>query len=219
MGKNIPVGRLASVFRYRQVPFYKEHSLVCRGQEPYVAMVQGMANLFQKIGFKGWLVLFDEGESIVQTRITSRSKSYELLNRIFRPETSPRGFYPVFAFTPDFFALVKDEDYDRVKIKKTSHNGTSPAIPYFTQNYSRAWEKLHIHTLDDLLSKEWNILIHKLIQVHARAYSWSPFAGVMEKEIIQQLSGLKGVEARLKLKFLVNHLDLEQQHQVMGSAV
>ena len=217
MGKNIPVGRLGSVFRYRQVPFYKEHSLICRGQEPYLAMVQGMANLFQKIGFKGWLVLFDEGESIVQNRITSRSKSYALLNRIFRPETSPQGFYPVFAFTPDFFALVEDEDYDRVKIKKTGHNGTSPAIPYFTQNYSRAWENLHIHTLDDLCSKEWNILIHKLIPVHARAYSWSPSAGVMEEEMIQQLSGLTGVEARLKLKFLVNHLDLEQQHQVIGS--
>ncbi len=215
-GKNIPLGRLGSVLRYRQVPFYKEHSLVCRGQDPYLAMVQGMANLFQKIGFKGWLVLFDEGESIVQNRITSRSKSYALLNRIFQPSTSPQGFYPVFAFTPDFFAFVEDEAYDRVKIKKMGHNGTSPAIPYFTQNYSKAWEKLHIHTLDDLCSKEWNTLIHKLIPVHARAYSWSPSAGVMEKEMIQQLSGLTGFEARLKLKFLVNHLDLEQQHQVMN---
>lgn len=219
LGKNIPAGRLGSVFYYRQVPFYKEHSLVCRGQESYLALVQGMGNLFRKIGFKGWLVLFDEGESIVQNRITSRSKSYEILNRIFYPETSPRGFYPVFAFTPDFFAHLEEEAYDRVKIKKNAINGTHPPIPYFKQNYSRAWEQLHIHTLHDLSSKEWKALIHKLIQVHANAYFWTPSADVIEKEMIQQLSGLTGIEARLKLKFLVNHLDLEQQHQVMECSV
>jgi hypothetical protein len=219
LGKNIPVGRLGSVLRYRQVPFYKDHSLVCRGQEPYLAMVQGMANLFRKIGFKGWLILFDEGESIVQSRITSRSKSYEILHEIFHPKTNPRGFYPVFAFTPDFFAHLEDETYDRVKIRKNTKNGTYPPIPYFQQNYSRAWEHIHIHTLQDLALEEWNILVHKLIQLHANAYSWTPSADVLKKEMIRQLVKLTGVEARLKLKFLVNHLDIAQQHQMMACAV
>jgi len=219
MGKDIPLARLRSVLNYRQVPFHREHSLICRGGEQYLAMVRGMSTLFQKIGFKGWLVLFDEGESIVQSSITCRSKSYEILNRIFCPETASRGFYPVFAFTPDFFACLEDEEYDRVRIKKNVKAGTEPPVPtpYFKENYSRAWENIHIHTLQDLSLKEWETLIHKLIKLHAAAYSWNPSFDSMEEEMNQKLSGLKGFEARLKLKALVNHLDIEQQHQVIGS--
>lgn len=100
MGENIPLGKLSSVLYYRQVSFYRDQSLVCRDQDQYLTMVQGMSTLFQRIGFKGWLLLFDEGESIAQPRITSRSKSYELLNQIFYPETAPLGFYPVFCVYP-----------------------------------------------------------------------------------------------------------------------
>ncbi|MCD4719484.1 MAG: DUF2791 family P-loop domain-containing protein [Desulfobacula sp.] len=215
MGKNIPAWRLRSVFYYRQVSFYKENSLVCKNQDQYLAMVQGMAKLFQKIGFKGWLVLFDEGESIAQTRITSRSKSYKLLNKIFYPEIKTNGFYPVFAFTNEFFTCLADEAYDRVRIKKNSKNGTPPIkIPYFNKNYSKAWENINIHKLHDLSSTEWETLIHKLIAVHAGAYKWKPTVALMQRQMNLELSKLSGVEARLKLKFLVNQLDLEQQKKV-----
>ncbi|WDN87330.1 hypothetical protein BuS5_00298 [Desulfosarcina sp. BuS5] len=216
MGKDIPSWRLRSVFYYRQVSFYKENSLVCHEQEEYLAMVQGMAQLFRKIGFKGWLVLFDEGESIVQTRITSRSKSYDFLNKIFYPKTTSHGFYPVFAFTNDFFTYIADEAYDRVRIKKNGKNETSPIpIPYFNTNYSKAWENINIHTLHDLSAKEWKILINKLIAVHAGAYKWEPPAALMQSQMNLALSKLSGVEARLKLKFLVNHLDLVQQSRII----
>ncbi|MCD6184794.1 MAG: DUF2791 family P-loop domain-containing protein [Deltaproteobacteria bacterium] len=216
MGKTIPAWRLCSVFYYRQVSFYKENTLVCHEQDQYLAMVQGMAELFQKIGFKGWLVLFDEGESIVQTRITSRSKSYDLLNKIFYPKTTPHGFYPVFAFTNDFFTCLSDEAYDRVRIKKNGNNETPPIeIPYFHTNYSKAWKNINIHTLHDISSKEWGTLINKLIAVHAGAYKWDPPAALMQSQMNLALSKLSGVEARLRLKFLVNHLDLAQQSQVM----
>ncbi|RLB93887.1 MAG: hypothetical protein DRH26_02730 [Deltaproteobacteria bacterium] len=218
MGKNIPAWRLSSVFYYRQVSFYKESSLICRNQDQYLAMVQGMAELLQKIGFKGWLLLFDEGESIVQTRITCRSKSYGLLNKIFYPETKKPGFYPVFAFTNDFFTFLADEAYDRVKIKKNAKNGTPPMqIPYFSKNYSNAWKNVNIHTLHDLSSKEWEALVNKLIFVHGAAYGWNPPVALMESQMNLALSGLPGVEARLKFKSLVNHLDLEQQSQVMNA--
>ncbi|WP_300462351.1 BREX system ATP-binding domain-containing protein [Desulfobacula sp.] len=217
MGKNIPAWRLRSIFYYRQVPFYKEKPLACHEQGQYIAMVRGLANLFQNIGFKGWLVLFDEGESILQTRITCRSKSYAALNEIFYPETSPRGFYPVFAFTHDFFTHLADEDYDRVRIKAV--NGTAPiSIPYFRKNYSKDWKNIHIHTLQDLSPTEWEVMTHKLIQIHASAYQWKPPVESIQPRMNRKLSGLSGIEARLKIKFLVNLLDIEQQHQVLAPA-
>jgi hypothetical protein len=218
MGKNIPAWRLRSVFHYRGVSFYKENSLVCHEQDQYLAMVQGMAKLFQKIGFKGWILLFDEGESIVQTRITSRSKSYKLLDKIFYSEIKTPGFYPVFAFTNDFFTYIADEAYDRVRIKKNGKNGTPPIeIPYFNKNYNKVWENINIHILHDLSSKEWEALVNKLIFIHGRAYRWKPPVALMQSQMNLALSRLPGGEARLKLKSLVNHLDLAQQSQVMNA--
>ncbi|WP_457552782.1 BREX system ATP-binding domain-containing protein [Desulfobacula sp.] len=215
MGKDIPVFRLRAAFYYRGVSFYKENSLVCNKHDQYLAMIYGMAELFQKIGFNGWIVLFDEGESIVQTRITCRSKSYELLDKMFCPKTKNCGFYPVFAFTNEFFTCIADEEYDRVKIKNNGKNGTPLIkIPYFNKNYGRAWENLNIYKLHDLSPKEWETLIRKLILIHAGAYQWKPPVDLMQSQMNLKLSRLSGVEARLKLKFLVNHLDIEQQQKV-----
>ncbi len=216
-GKNIPAWRLASVFYYRQVSFYKEHSLVCNQSGQYFDMVHGLAELIKKMGFKGWIVLFDEGESITQTRITSRSQSYKLLNEIFYPKESACGFYPVIAFTNDFFDYIDNEEFDRVKIKKSRGNNThTPVeIPYFHTDYSNAWKNINIHKLHALSSKEWEALITKLIEIHARAYKWKPSADLMQTQMENKLSGYPEIEARLKLKSLVNILDLEQQSRVV----
>jgi len=109
MGKEIPAHKLAAVFHYREVPFYKGHSLVCRDPKEYLKMVKGLARLFKEMGYGGWVLLFDEGESIGQTRITSRSKNYDLLHEIFCPDGPAPGFYPIFAFTHDFFTLVESD--------------------------------------------------------------------------------------------------------------
>lgn len=217
MGKEFPAWRLRPAFYYRQVSFYKKHSLICKSDNQYLDMVQGMAELFRKIGFKGWVILFDEGESITQARITSRSKSYKLLNKIFSTKNDAGGFYPVFAFTHDFFTQVADEDYDRVKIKTKINNSvqSQEEIPYFDKNYNAAWEKINIHNLQNLSSKEWKLLTKKLIFLHAGAYNWQPSATVLEKEMNRELSKYGSTEARLKLKLLVNHLDIVHQKQVL----
>ena len=53
MGKDIPLGRLGKVLYYRQVDFYKDHSLVCRGQEPYLALVSGHGRSFPENRVQG----------------------------------------------------------------------------------------------------------------------------------------------------------------------
>jgi hypothetical protein len=168
------------------------------------------------MGFKGWMLLFDEGESIGQTRITSRSKSYELLHDIFCPATGSPGFFPVFAFTHDFFTLVADEPYDRTRAargRKKDRSGPEQ-IPCFTRNFHRAWNKdLNIHLLQDLSARDWQVLIRKLLFLHGKAYGWEPESAALEKEAARVLSRHCRAESRMKLRLLVNHLDLAQQGQ------
>ncbi len=203
MGKDIPVWRLRPAFYYRRVSFYKAHSLVCKDPDQYLDLVQGLAQLFLNIGFKGWAVLFDEGEAICQTRVTIRSKSYQLLDRIFNPKGEIKGLYPILAFTPDFFIRLREEDYGKLSSQKE---------PVFKKNYDTAWKHINIYNLHDLSSKEWENLIEKLIKLHAGAYQWHPpAANALKSEMSRVLLKYNGIEPRLKFKLLVNHLDLEQQ--------
>ncbi len=210
-GETIPVYRLRHAFRYREVSFYKDASLTCRGTDPYVRMVYGLARLFQQMGFKGWVLLFDEGESIVQTRITSRSKSYRILQKTFVPDAPVFGFYPVFAFTDDFFMKVREEDYEQVGIRNEVE------VRYFDQNYAESWRDLTVYRLHDLTLKEWKELSEKLIVLHARAYGWQPPEIGTRQEMADRLSKTRRQEARLKLKALVDQLDLIHQEQVLKS--
>jgi len=214
MGKDIPAHRLKAVFHYRQVPFYKDHSLVCKDPGQYLAAVKGLARLIRTMGFRGWMVLFDEGESIGQARITSRSKSYEHLHDIFCPDTFSPGFFPVFAFTHDFFTLVADEPYDRTRVPRRRKNSrTAPEpIPCFARNYHKAWQQhLNFHMLQDLSDRDWQELMRKLMVLHGRAYGWAPDSAALEKEAARMLYRHGRAESRMKLRLLVNQLDLEQQ--------
>jgi len=212
IGEAIPVYRLKPAFRYREVFFYKDASLLCRGWQSYLGMIFGLSRLFQEMGFKGWVLLFDEGEAITQTPINSRSKSYQILHRIFAPETPVPGFYPVFAFTDDFFMQVREEDYDRIRLWRGEES------LYFDQDYGHAWRNLVVHRLQDLSSKEWINLSTRLMLLHARAYGWEPPKRAYQQMTRRRLSETKGQEARLKIKALVDQLDLVHQDEVLGNS-
>lgn len=239
LGKEIPVFKLRNALKYRQVSFYNEETLVCRDDRLYLKALQGYAALFQNMGYKGWMVLFDEAESIMLARINQRSKSYSILHDLFCPDRPAKGFLPVFAFTHDFFTHLKDEDFERTRIirkRKIKMEETPPAedseqstaivrepfqeekeVPSFENNYSKAWQDIHIHHLRDLTSREWKILVGKLIQIHALAYQWEPDVKAMEKMITFRLSKQSDDESRMKLKLIVNLLDLEQQQRVISA--
>ncbi|MCK5680133.1 DUF2791 family P-loop domain-containing protein, partial [bacterium] len=133
-GNPLSLPRLRQALRYREVSFYKEAPLTCKGWEPYFQMVCSLAEMFRKAGFKGWVVLFDEGESIVQRGVNIRRKSYAVLNRLLCPDSPSPGLYPIFAFTDDFFMQVQREDYTRIGLRN------QPEAPYFATNYADAWQ-------------------------------------------------------------------------------
>ena len=207
-GETISVFRLRHALKYRQVPFYMEASLVCRGTEPYLQMIRGLARLFRQMGYRGWVLLFDEGEAVSQVPVPRRSRSYELLHRFFAPEGEIVGLFPVFAFTDDFFQRVEEEDYERTRMQGEEE------VPYFPLDYARVWHGLNRYRLQDLSENEWNELIEKLIHLHARAYGWNPPKGQMRQEMSQRLAEMQGQETRLRLKALVDQLDLVHQKRV-----
>lgn len=208
-GTVVPVYRLRNVCKYRSVDFYKDSPLKCTNPHDYLTQIFCMADLFKQMGYKGWVVLFDEGESISQARITGRSKSYQTLHRIFLNGSAVTGLYPVFAFTDDFFFRLKEEDYDRIRVTKKGES------PYFDMNYAHAWKNLNVHRLHDLSGKEWDELIRKLFLLHTKAYTWVPENGRIQEKMETVLARTANRETRLRMQSLVNQLDMAHQEQVL----
>jgi hypothetical protein len=206
-GETVPTYLLQAALKYRQVDFYRDASLVCRGDDVYLQAVQGLARLFRQMGYRGWVLLFDEGEAIAQVPITMRRKSYRLLHHLLLPESPAPGLYPMMAFTEDFFHQVADEDYDRTE-------GDDEA-PYFEHNYARAWQTLTRYELEDLSSKSWALLSEKLIHLHGAAYGWRPPVAEARRALQTRLCDRPGHETRYQLKALVDELDLLYQEQVV----
>lgn len=212
-GEPIPVHRLKKIFDHQGVAFHRNAPLACRGHEPFWEMTRALSCLFRQMGYRGWVLLLDEGESMVQGGVVGRSKSYKMLHRVLDLEVLDRSgssfLYPVFAFTEDFFHQVRREDYQRIVVRRGQE------MPLFDRDYAEEWRNLRIYRLYDLSGIERQVLARKLTHLHARAYRWQPPLDEVTRELFQRLEAMKSQETRLQLKTLVHCLDLAQQELIL----
>jgi hypothetical protein len=195
-GETVPVARLRPALKYRQVTFYRDASLTLLGDEPFLQMISSCSHLFRVIGYKGWVLLFDEGEAMIQVRSPLRARSYRILHHLLYPADSQSGFYAVFAFTPDFFQQIREEDYD---------------LPYFDRDYAAAWRDLSIYQLHSLSRDAWLDLCQTLITLHGEAYQWTAEPDALLPRLTERLGTLPLQDTRITLKALVDELDQVKQ--------
>lgn len=202
IGEPLPISRLRNALKYRQVSFYKEGSLSVKDIAIFMQMIKGLAKLFQQMGFKGWVILFDEGEAITQVRVSARSQSYQILDQLFAFQEPSCGLYPIIAFTNDFYSCLAEEDYEREKIV----NGQE--IPYFAKNYHQLWQNLNTYQLQDLTEKEWDELTGKLLNLYCKAYEWQTTENDILEKMRQLARKFSLEETRYILKALIEQLDI-----------
>jgi len=188
LGHNLPAADLKRILKT------KVQSLTLRKNAPYIQTVHSLGKLLNGMGYKGLVLFFDEAESIAAMRLSSRVKSYEILNQFFQHS----GFvYPVFAFTDSFFDKVRSEEYGGETSK-------------FPENYAEAWEDLQIVRLQDFSSAHSEALQDRLINLYAEAYqiNFSDKYLEIKQQMRALLEKLNSQEMRLKLKALINQLDV-----------
>jgi hypothetical protein len=190
--------RLRAALKYRQVPFYRQASLALSADEPFLQMVLALPQLFRRMGYRGWVLLFDEGEAISQVRRPQRARSYRILHRLLYPDSPPPGLYPVFAFTPDFFQRVQEEDY---------------GLPEFDRDYAQAWRQLSIYQLRTLSQADWLALCAPLVAVHEAAYAWHADREHLLTRLTALLPALPLQDPRSTFKALVDELDHVHQQK------
>jgi hypothetical protein len=195
-GETVPVVHLRAALKYRQVSFYRQASLALSGDEPFLQMVLALPQLFRRMGYRGWVLLFDEGEAISQVRRPQRARGYRILHRLLRPDSPSPGLYPIFAFTPDFFQRLQEEDY---------------GVPEFDRDYAQAWRQLSIYQLRNLSPVVWRDLCETLIVLHAAAYGWHADRERLLPLLTASLPTLPLQDVRSTFKALIDELD--QVHQ------
>jgi hypothetical protein len=202
MGENVPVANLRPALKYRQVSFYRQASLALRGETPFFFMIETVGQLLRQMGYKGWLLLLDEAEAMIQVRSTLRARAYRNLDSLLSPKLTPSAVYPVFALTPDFFQTIRDEDYD---------------LPYFDADYATAWRDLSVYPLRSLSRAAWQDLSETLIALHTEAYRWTVDREHLRTQLDDRLNALPLQDTRVTLKGLIDELDLVQQKAFFGS--
>jgi hypothetical protein len=148
------------------------------------------------MGYRGWVLLFDEGEAMIQGPRPTRARSYRTLHRLLYPDAPCPGLHPVFAFTPDFFQRLHEEEYD---------------LPPFERNYAEAWRHLNVHHLQGLSRAAWHDLGATLITLHAAAYHWPADHAHLLPALTARLQTLPLHDPRATFKALVDELDQVQQ--------
>jgi hypothetical protein len=201
LGEAVPVLRLRPALKYRQVTFYHQQSLALHGDEPYIRMLQALPQLLYRMGYPGWVLLFDEAEAMVQVRTPLRAQSYRILHRLLYPSVPQPRCYPVFACTPDFFQQIDTEDY---------------GLAYFDQNYAALWKGVSVYQLHGLSPAAWQELCATLIALHALAYEWSADQAQLLSRLTARLATLPLQDTRATLKALVDELDHVQQQEFFG---
>jgi hypothetical protein len=196
LGDTVPVTRLRPALKYRQVSFYRQAALAVDSHESFVQMTLALPALFRRMGYRGWILLFDEGEAIIQGPRPMRARGYRTLHRLVYPDAGRPGLYPVFAFTPDFFQRLHEEEYD---------------LPPFERNYAEALQHLNVHHLRGLSRAAWHDLGATLITLHAAAYRWPADHGRLVPILTERLQTLPLHDPRATLKALVDELDQVQQ--------
>lgn len=208
----IPLANVRTALNYRQVGFYRQAPLTCSKPQHWLAMLQGIAHIIRLMGYAGWVLLLDEGESIAQLRLPARRQSYQLLHSLLQPEQF-QPLLPVLAFTDHFFQTLEAEDYQRPQTSTptTDTANPEPALPYFAHDYAAAWEKLPRYLLQDLTQAEWNAVITQLILLYHRAYQTpeanSTALATLTHALQQTVAHSAGLETRFRLKALIQELD------------
>lgn len=181
-GEPVPLHALRRALRYRAVEGVGRTSLAV-DPEGWRAQFVAVSALLRAMGFAGWVLLFDEAESIAQLRVNQRRACAAELAWWCGLSAGP---VPIFAATDDLFATLAADD--------------GPLDP----------GGLRTLEVGDLAEASWERLQAVLIALHGESHGWTP-AATVAAALRARHGRTGGFQTRLRLKALVDELDLQYQ--------
>lgn len=167
-----------------------------------------MAKLFRVMGYKGWVILFDEAELIGRMARKSRENSYLNINRFLSPTPLLEGVYSLFAFSSSFSdeVIASKNEYSSVALSGRS----SDDIKAMTDTLDRITKGTELKSLtkDELTSS-----VESIVTLYERAYDRSIDT---EASKLVEIASRAGFLLRTKIRAVIEALDQIYQYGDIG---
>ncbi len=167
-----------------------------------------MAKLFRTMGYKGWVILFDEAELIGRMARKSRENAYLNINRFLNPVASLEGVYSVFAFSSSFSdeVVAGKNEYSSIALSGRSEE----EIKAMTDTLDRITGGSELVTLS---KEELNRSITSIVDLYRKAYDRDIEC---DTDVLLEVASKAGFLLRTKIRAVIEALDQIYQYGNMG---
>lgn len=171
--------------------------------------IQFMAKLFRTMGYKGWVILFDEAELIGRMQRKSRENAYININKFLNPSSSLEGVYSVFAFSSSFAdeVIAGKNEYSAIALSGKSEED----IEVMTDTLDRITGGSELSTLK---AEELEKSITSIVELYQKAYERDISCDIASLVSVAQDAGFL---LRTKIRATIEALDQIYQYGDMGT--
>ncbi len=168
-----------------------------------------MSTFFRKIGYAGWVILFDEAELIGRLGKKARAKSYSAMQEFLRPAAGMEAVFSLFAFSSSFTEEVIDRKHE------FENAGEIFADDPAALKAAKATLNAVINSPELApLSKEETLQVLDSIRMfHGMAYDWDP--GLKPGQLYEATEGA-GYLLRTRIRAAIEVLDQLYQYGEAG---
>ncbi len=168
-----------------------------------------MAKLFKTMGYKGWVILFDEAELIGRMARKSRENAYLNINRFLNPVSSLESVYSVFAFSSSFTdeVIAGKNEYSSVSLSGRPEE----EIKAITETLDRITGGSELASLS---KEELETSITSIVDLYKRAYERDIECSIPQ---LLDVASKSGFLLRTKIRAVIEALDQIYQYGNMGS--
>ena len=167
-----------------------------------------MAKLFRTMGYKGWVILFDEAELIGRMPRKSRENAYLNINRFLNPVPLLEGVYSVFAFSSSFSdeVIAGKNEYSEVALSTKSEEERRA----MTDTLDRITKGTELKSLS---MEELNASVESIVDLYRKAYDRNIECDVPS---LTAMASRSGFLLRTKIRAAVEALDQIYQYGDIG---
>ena len=168
-----------------------------------------MSAFFRKIGYAGWVILFDEAELIGRLGKKARAKSYCTMQSFLRPSAGLEAVFSLFAFSTSFTDEVIDKKHEFENAEEVF--AADPAALKAAK--ATLNDVINSPELASLSKTEILSVMENIQMFHGMAYDWNP---QIRTETLYESTEGAGYLLRTRIRAAIELLDQLYQYGEAG---
>ena len=189
---------------YQQTAKYAQPFSKTKHMQDYFSF---LSMLFKEMGYRGWVLLFDEAELIGRMGKKARLKAYNNIHRFLFPAENLVSVLSVFALSSSFEEDVIEGKHEYENVKEVY---SADLYPDEAAHIGAVLDRfLDAEQLRPLTGQEISDVLSHIRLYHEAAYGWT--APVSDDELVK-ISTLGGYLLRSRIRSAIEYLDQFYQY-------